>query len=265
MKFAIVGVGKVGLSLLEGMILRGGVSASEIGLFDIDTMRLEAICERFGATALKANELPEMSRVVIAVQPQTFAEVSEWVAQENTGYVSPMAGITLSSLSRRLGTRRVVRVMPNLGSSIGYSQTALVATKEAADAGDQAFATQLFQSVGDVYEMPEHLFDAFTGMSASSIGYIAAFAEALAEGGVAAGLPHALAQELAAKNLVAGGLLLQQRLHPAILKNEVSSPGGSAMAGLEVLEEKGIRSGVMKAVMAAARRSAVLGEELERD
>ncbi|EYB68337.1 pyrroline-5-carboxylate reductase [Deinococcus phoenicis] len=263
MRLAIVGVGKLGLALLEGVTARGVMSAGEIGLLDANAGRAAELAERSGARVLTPPDLRAAERILVSVQPRVFPEISEWLAQENAGYISTMAGVSTATLTRRLGTKRVVRVMPNLAATIGLSQTAITAPREAEGAGDLAFARQLFGSVGDVYDLPEHLFNAFTGMSASGPAYAAVFAEALADGGVRMGLPRALAHELAAKLLVASGELLQQRAHPGLLKDEVASPGGTTIAGLEVLEAAGVRGALMGAVVAATRRGSDLGKDQE--
>ncbi|ANE44036.1 pyrroline-5-carboxylate reductase [Deinococcus puniceus] len=263
MKLAIVGVGKLGLALLEGVTAQRVIAPSDIGLLDVNTARVQEIAARTGARVIKRADLAHAGRVLVSLQPRVFPEVTEWLAQENTGYISTMAGVSTATLVRRLGTKRVVRVMPNLAATIGRSQTAITGPREAQDAGDLAFAMTLFGAVGDVYDLPEHLFNAFTGMSASGPAYAAVVAEALADGGVRMGLPRPLANELAAKLLVAAGELLQQRAHPGMLKDEVASPGGTTIAGLEALEESGVRGGLMKAVIAATRRSIELGRDQE--
>lgn len=263
MRLAIVGVGKLGLALLTGVTSRGVIPAGEIGLLDANTPRAAELAARTGARALTPPDLRYAERILVSVQPRVFPEISDWLAQENTGYISTMAGVSTGALTRRLGTQRVVRVMPNLAATIGRSQTAITAPREAEAAGDLDFARQLFGAVGDVYDLPEHLFNAFTGMSASGPAYAAVFAEALADGGVRMGLPRALAHELAAKLLVASGELLQQRAHPGLLKDEVASPGGTTIAGLEVLEAAGVRGALMRAVVAATRRGADLGKDQE--
>lgn len=263
MELAIVGVGKLGLALLEGVTARGMLPASEIGLLDVQAARVSSIAERTGTRVIHESDLPYARRVLVSLQPRVFPEVTGWLAQENVGYISTMAGVSVSTLVRRLGTRRVVRVMPNLAATIGYSQTAITGPKEAHDAGDLDFAHQLFAAVGDVYDLPEHLFNAFTGMSASGPGYLALIAEALSDGGVRMGLPRPLAHELAAKLLVASGQLLQQRAHPAMLKDEVSSPGGTTISGLQVLEDAGVRGALIEAIVAATRRGNELGKDQE--
>ncbi|MFC4456005.1 pyrroline-5-carboxylate reductase [Deinococcus sonorensis] len=261
MKLAIVGVGKLGLSLLEGILKRGVLSAQDIGLMDANEVRVAQLAEKFGVRTLRPGELARVSRVLISVQPRIFPEISEGLAQPNTGYISTMAGVSTTSLIRRLGTRRVVRVMPNLAATIGHAQTAITAPREAQDAGDLDFARSLFGSVGQVYELQEHLFNVFTGMSASGPAYMAVVAEALADGAVRMGLPRALAQELAARLMSASGELLLQRPHPAMLKDEVASPGGTTIAGLQALEHAGVRAGLIEAVVAATRRGNELGQD----
>ncbi|MBZ9752369.1 pyrroline-5-carboxylate reductase [Deinococcus sp. HMF7620] len=261
MKLAIVGVGKLGLALLEGVTARGVIPANEIGLLDTNAPRAQEIAARSGARVLVPGDLARAERILISLQPRVFPEAAEWLAQENAGYISTMAGVSVTALTRRLGTKRVVRVMPNLAATIGLSQTAITGPREAGDAGDLAFARTLFGAVGDTYELPEHLFNAFTGMSASGPAYAAVVAEALADGGVRMGLPRPLANELAAKLLVGAGELLQRRAHPGLLKDEVASPGGTTIAGLAALEASGVRGGLIEAVVQATRRGTELGKD----
>ncbi|GGM08238.1 pyrroline-5-carboxylate reductase [Deinococcus aerophilus] len=263
MELAIVGVGKLGLALLEGVTSRGVLPAGQIGLLDANRARVEELAARTGARVITQGDLGEAGRILVSLQPRVFPEVTEWLAQENAGYISTMAGVSVATLTRRLGTQRVVRVMPNLAATIGLSQTAITGPQEAQGAGDLDFARRLFGAVGDAYDLPEHLFNAFTGMSASGPAYAAVVAEALADGGVRMGLPRVLANELAAKLLVASGELLQRRAHPGMLKDEVASPGGTTIAGLAALEEAGVRGGLMRAVIEATRRSTELGLDQE--
>lgn len=263
MKLAIVGVGKLGLALLEGVAARGVLPTSEIGLLDPHTERVQQAAQRTGAQVIEQKHLNDAERILISLQPRVFPEVAETLAFEHVGYISTMAGVSVQTLTRRLGTQRVVRVMPNLAATIGRSQTAITAPPEARDAGDVAFAHTLFGAVGDAYDLPEHLFNAFTGMSASGPAYAAVVAEALADGAVRMGIPRPLAIELAAKLLVASGELLLKRPHPALLKDEVASPGGTTIAGLQALEQAGVRSGIIEAVVAATRRGTELGRDQE--
>ncbi|WP_293911523.1 pyrroline-5-carboxylate reductase [Deinococcus sp.] len=269
MKLAVVGVGKLGLAILEGVTRRGLLSPSEIGLMDTNTERVARIAERLGTPVLDLGELGGAPTVLISLQPRVFPEASEWLstatdtAHSGRGFISTMAGVSVKTLTRRLKTSRVVRVMPNLGATIGQSQTAITGTEAAAAHADTAFAHEIFGAVGQVYDLPEHLFNAFTGMSASGPGYAAVIAEALCDGGVRMGLPRALAHELAARLLMTSGALLLERAHPGLLKDEVSSPGGTTIAGLEVLEGSGVRGALISTVRAATERGAELGRDQE--
>ncbi|MFC6591189.1 pyrroline-5-carboxylate reductase [Deinococcus lacus] len=263
MKLAIIGTGKLGSALLEGMTARGVLDPSDIGLLSRNVARTQDLASRYGARLLVPEDLRAAERILICVQPRNFSEIAPWAAQEHAGYISTMAGVPTGALMRRLGTKRVVRAMPSLAATIGRSQTALTSSREAYDTGDLAFAGQLFGAVGDTYDIPEHLFDTFTGMCASGPAYAAVFAEALADGAVRMGMPRAVATELAAKMLVSSGELMQLRAHPALLKDEVCSPGGTTIAGLQALEASGVRSGIIEAVVAATRRGRELGADNE--
>ena len=245
MRLAFVGLGKMGRSILKGALERGFLRPEEVGVLGRTPERSRELAEPFGVRPLTRADLGMAERVLIAVQPRDFPALAPEIAHHRLGYISIMAGISTSVLARRLDNRRVVRAMPNLAVVIGESSTALTALKEA--------------TVGDVYEIPEHLFDAFTGMSASAPAYLAVVAEALADAGVKMGMPRALALRLAADALAATGELLKGR-HPAQVKDEVASPGGTTIHGLHALEARAVRAAFYEAVEAATRRGHELGE-----
>lgn len=259
MKLALVGVGKMGKSILEGILRSGFLDRSQIGVLDTPERTLE-MAQAFEVRGLGFPELREAERVLLSVQPRDFPSLAGSITHPNTGYLSIMAGVSTVQLSQRLGTRRVVRAMPNLAATIGKSSTAVTGPRDADEAGDLQFARSMFATVGDVYDLPERLFDAFTGMSASAPAYIAVVAEALADGGVKQGIPRMQALKLAADVLISTGELLRLK-HPAVLKDEVSSPGGTTIHGLAALETHSIRAALMEAVEAATRRGHELGRE----
>ena len=259
MKLVIVGVGKMGGAVMEGVISKGLLKTSEIGIIDHNPTLVDKWVQKYGVKPMKMSELGQAERVLLALQPRHFLQLSDDLARPSVGYISTMAGISTTVLARRLGTKRVVRVMPNLGATIGKSQSAVTGTREANEYGDLAFGHELFSSVGSVYDIPENLFNAFTGMVGSGPAYAAVFAEALADGGVRVGLPRAQANELAAKLLITTGELLLQKAHPAILKDEVASPGGTTIAGLEQIERYTFRAAAIEAVIAATKRGNELG------
>ncbi len=260
MKLAIVGLGKMGSSILEGVLDAGLLPAEEVGVLDANPELTRERAARYGVRPLDLEALAEAERVLIAVKPQDFPEVAPKIAHANTGYLSIMAGVSTKTLAERLGNRRVVRAMPNLAATIKRSTTVLTALPEAREAGDLAFAERLFATVGSVYPLKEELFDAFTAMSASAPAYLALVAEALADGGVKMGIPRDKALKFAAEVLVATGLLLEKK-HPAALKDEVASPGGTTIFGLAAVEARGFRAALIEAVEQATRRGKELGEK----
>ncbi|HWG84631.1 MAG TPA: pyrroline-5-carboxylate reductase [Deinococcales bacterium] len=261
MRLAIVGAGKMGEAFLEGVLNSQLIEAPDIGVIGGNSRRAAEVAEKYGVRYLTQGDARRAERVLICVQPKNFVSVAEWVAHPQAGYISIMAGVSLAQLARRLGTRRVVRAMPNLAATIHRSATAVVGLPEAEANDDLAFARSLFAAVGDVYELPEHLFNTFTGMVGSGPAYAAIFAEALADGGVRMGLDRKLAIELAGKLLISTGELLLRRVHPSILKDEVASPGGTTVAGIAEIERYTFRAALMEAVRAATLRGGELGQE----
>ncbi len=259
MRFAIVGLGKMGASILEGVLAAELLSPAEIGVLDATPELTRQKADRYGVRALAIDQLAEAERVLIAVKPQDFPALAPQIAHANTGYLSIMAGVATRVLAEKLGNRRVVRAMPNLAATIKRSTTVLAALPEAREAGDLAFAEALFATVGTVYSLPERLFDAFTAMSASAPAYLAVVAEALADGGVRMGIPRAQALRFSAEVLVATGELLFSK-HPAELKDEVASPGGTTIYGLAALEARAFRAALIEAVERATRRGEELGQ-----
>ena len=262
MKLAFVGVGKMGESILEGVLNSRLLDVSEIGVIGGSSGKAQEVSAKYAVQTLEKSDLAKAERVIICVQPKVFPSVCEWVAQaSHAGFISIMAGVNLERLARNLNSKRVVRAMPNLAATIHKSATAVVSLEEAHSSGDLEFAQALFASVGDVYDIPEPLFNTFTGMVGSGPAYAAIFAEALADGGVRMGLNRKLAIELAGKLLISTGELLLRRVHPGILKDEVASPGGTTIAGIAEIERYTFRSSLIEAVRAATLRGAELGEE----
>ena len=258
-KLALVGAGKMGSAVLTGALRAGVVAAGEVGIYHPDPARRNELSEMHGVSCLDDEGVHRAERVLIAVKPQSFTEVAPLIAQRTASYISLMAGVTAEAVALRVGSRRVVRTMPNLGARVGMSSTALAHLSEANDE-DVAFAESLFSAVGAVHHLPERLFDAFTGLAGSGPAFAAVVAEALADGGVRAGFPRSLARELTREVLLATAHLLEEE-EPARLKDEVSSAGGTAIAGVRALELHGLRFALMEAVSEAAKRATELRHE----
>jgi pyrroline-5-carboxylate reductase len=253
---AVVGAGRMGSAVILGALRAGGLQPADLGVFHPDPERREALAARFGVRPLDDAGVHQAERVLIAVKPQSFERVAPLIARRHAGYVSLMAGVTLATLAKRLGSARVVRAMPNLGARVGASATALAWTPETTEA-DLRFARALFRGCGTVYDVPENLFDAFTGLSGSGPAFAALVAESLADGGVRVGFHRDVARDLARQVLLATARLLETT-DPAAIKDEVASPGGTAIAGVRTLERHRLRFALIDAIEAASERAAEL-------
>ncbi len=246
---------------LVGGLLAAGLSAKRIRVADPDPERRKRLGDRFGvATSPSNREAAEGSEaVVLAVKPGVVDAALDGLEDLAGGrlWISIAAGVPLARLEARLGSgARLVRAMPNTPALVGRGATAFCANASASDP-DRAVARGLFGAVGFVWEAPdEGLLDAVTGLSGSGPAFVFVFLEALADAGVRMGLPRAAAVELAVAT-VGGAAELVGRTgrHPAVLKDQVASPGGTTIAGLARLEAGGFRAAVQEAVAAATRRS----------
>jgi pyrroline-5-carboxylate reductase len=206
--------------------------------------------------------------VVLCVKPQILDQVLRGIAQEVTGeklIVSVAAGVPIAAIERRLHPPvRVIRAMPNTPATVGAAATALALGEHATEA-DLATARTIFDSVGTSVLLEESQLDAVTGLSGSGPAYLFLIIEALADAGVKVGLSRRASLQLAAQTVLGSAkLLIESGQHPGLLKDGVTSPGGTAIAGLHTLEAGGLRNVLMNAVEAATRRSRELGEEFLR-
>ena len=201
--------------------------------------------------------------VLLAVKPQQLDAVAAAApaveAAEPPLLISVLAGVTVARLQRLFPGYRVVRAVPNTPCLVRAGLTGL-AWGEGLQPEQRAWVMGLFAQVGEVLELPEPQLDAFLALTSSGPAFVALVAEAMADGAVAAGLPRPQAHHLAHRTLAGTAALLQeQQLHPAQLKDMVSSPGGTTIAGIRALEQGGLRSALIEAVLAAAERSRQLG------
>ncbi len=252
----VVGAGKMGGAVLTGALRAGVLKAAEVSIWHSSEIRAVELAERFGVRAVDDDGLKGAGHVLLATKPQSFAEVAQRIGRSDACYISLLAGVTLDTLEAKLGSRRIIRAMPNLGARVGLSSTALAAAAGATQA-DRELARRLFLAVGTVWQLKEELFDAFTGMAGSGPAFAAVVAEALADGGVRVGLDRAQSRELAREVLLATAMLLEGDT-PAALKDEVASPGGTGIAGVRALEQHGLRFSLMEAVEQATRRASEL-------
>ena len=212
----------------------------------------------------------EASIVVLSVKPQAMNRLLEEIKpalDESKLVISIAAGVPIEAIERKVGHGiRIIRTMPNTPALVGAGATALAPGEHATEA-DLVQAKALFEAVGMAVVVEEPLLDAVTGLSGSGPAYIFLIIEALADGGVKAGLARDQAQELAAQTVLGSAkLLIETGEHPGRLKDQVTSPGGTAIAGLHTLEAGGLRTTLMDAVEVATNRSRELGKKfLEKE
>ena len=265
MSLAFLGAGAMGEALSRGLIAAQSYAPDQITLFDVDQTRVRQLCADLGtrAAASPLEAVQNADVIVLAVKPQIIESALEPlrdVVLPSQTLVSIAAGIATSRLEACFSNDvPVVRVMPNTPALVGAAASAICAGKFAKrEHLDKASA--IFRAVGTCVETDEKLLDAVTGLSGSGPAYVFLFIEALADGGVRAGLSREVALQLAAQTVVGSAkMLLETGKHPGVLKDQVASPGGTTIAGLHALENGSFRGTVMNAVLAAANRAKELG------
>lgn len=256
--FGVVGLGRMAQALLFPLL--------EAGLVEPDAVRAVVASETSAAALRQAHHGLDVDTdsaaawaapvVLLAVKPQQLDLAAQAAAGGSGGLlVSVLAGVTLERLQRLFPQRQCVRAVPNTPALVRAGLTGLAFGADV-DPGQRRWVEQLFAKVGEVHELPEPQLDAFLALTSSGPAFVAVVAEALADGAVAAGLPRLLAQRLTHRTLAgSAALMLERNLHPGELKDMVSSPGGTTIAGLRQLEQAGLRSALIEAVVAAAQRS----------
>jgi len=256
-------------ALAAGFVRSGLTRAQDVIAYDPNPAAREAFLSACGAESTAAespSEVAKRARIVfLAVKPHYVADslgsVSrDWKAGEQL-LVSVAAGVTVATLEKSLPKKSaVIRVMPNTPCLVGEGACCYARGSEATDRQADEVG-RLLEAVGYAAETPESLLDAVTGLSGSGPAFVYTIIEALADGGVRAGLPRQLAADLAARTVAgAAAMVTTTGEHPAALRDAVASPGGTTITGLAELERNGLRSALIEAVAAAARRSIELGQ-----
>jgi pyrroline-5-carboxylate reductase len=260
-----IGAGQMARALAQGFARANLAPAERIVAWDPVPEAGQAFVKAIGAALVHSNtEVVQRADVIfLAVKPQSmngvFSELVGKVSRDKL-VVSIAAGITLARLCEGLKTDRVVRVMPNTPALVGRGASAY-ALGPGATAADGKLVGDLLSAVGRALEVHEKLLDAVTGLSGSGPAFVYVMIEALSDGGVRMGLPREVANVLAAQTVLgAAEMVLTSGEHPAALKDKVASPGGTTIAGLAALEDRGLRGTLMAAVEAATRRSQELGK-----
>jgi pyrroline-5-carboxylate reductase len=260
-----IGTGNMAEALIRGLIHAGVAGKEQIVGSEPREERRAEMTERYGVRTVPSNvEVARQAEIlVLSVKPQVMAKVLDEIGPEihpRALVISIAAGIPLAAIEGKLPQARVIRTMPNTPALVGAGATAIAAGGHATEADIQA-AKRIFESVGMTVILEENQLDAVTGLSGSGPAYMFLIIEALSDAGVKVGLSRYNAQALAAQTVLGSAkLLIDTKEHPGRLKDMVTSPGGTAIAGLHTLEAGGLRTTLMNAVEEATRRSRELGE-----
>lgn len=267
LSIGLIGAGNMAGALAKGWIGAGLLKPSQISACDVDAGRLNTLAAEAGITALGSGaEIAQHCDVVlVATKPPVVVDALQELRSElkpGQLVVSIAAGVALAAIEQALpANMAAIRVMPSTPCLVGAGASAYSRGRSATP--DQAaLVGKLFNAVGLALEVPESLLDAVTGLSGSGPAYVFIMIEALADGGVRAGLDRPSAMQLAAQTVLGSArMVLETGEHPGRLKDQVASPAGTTIAGIGVLESRGFRGALMDAVAAAAARSAELSKK----
>jgi pyrroline-5-carboxylate reductase len=263
-KIGFIGGGNMAEALIKGL-QAGGFPSSDIIVAEPVEERRDFLHERYGVAVSAANRevAADCHIIILAIKPQAAQGVLEDIGTSLSSgqqLISIMAGVKTAVIEAAVPAGvRVVRVMPNTPALILEGAAAIAGGKSAGD-NDLSLARKIFELVGTTCHVGEQLMDAVTGLSGSGPAYVLTFIEALSDAGVKNGLPRDVALGLAAQTVYGtAALLLRTGEHPAVLREKVTSPGGTTIAGLHAMEQGGVRAAVINAVDAATARSRELG------
>ncbi|KAL2320678.1 hypothetical protein Fmac_029647 [Flemingia macrophylla] len=254
-----IGAGKMAESIARGAVKSNVLPASRIFTSVHSNPQRGVAFEEFGVKVLSSNAdvVRQSDVVVFSVKPQLVKDVVSKLMPlltKNKLLVSIAAGVKLKDLQEWAGNDRFIRVMPNTPAAVQAAASVMslggAATKE-----DEIVIENLFGAIGKIWKADEKYFDGITGLSGSGPAYVYLAIEALADGGVAAGLPRDLSLKLASQTVLGAASMMSLNKHPGQLKDDVTSPGGTTITGIHELEKGAFRGTLMNAVVAAANRS----------
>jgi pyrroline-5-carboxylate reductase len=260
-RLGFLGGGQMASALAKGAVLGDLYLSKQLVFCEPSNQQQQKLVAEFPgcSIATNASELFGLSsKIVIAVKPQILKEISSQIRSLVHGehlLVSIAAGITLPQLAEYFGSHRIVRVMPNTPAQVMAGASGIAFGRETTEI-DREWATRLLRGVGMVVNVSDAQLHAVTGLSGSGPAYVLLMIEALSDGGVAAGLARDVATQLAVQTVLGTAKMVAETgLHPAVLRDQVTSPGGTTIAALQVLENRGVRSAFIDAVKAATDRS----------
>lgn len=266
-----IGSGTLANILVKGMIKAGSVESGDIIASDVDTGRLNRLAEETGVRVTPSNKavVDAANVLFFTVKPQVIDEVVDEISRHIRGdqlVVSPVAGVTTESLESAIPRKvRLLRIMPNTPCLVMQGVIAVSKGRYATQKDVMEFS-DLLGPLGTIVTVQENLMDSVTALSGSGPAFVYTMIEALADGGVRVGFSRDVALRLAAQTVLgAAKMVLETGDHPGHLRDMVTSPGGTAIAGIHAMERGSVRASIMDAVVAAAQRSRELGQILAEE
>lgn len=260
-EIGLIGIGNMGTALLAGILKSEVEKNDKIIIYDIDQKILDEKAKQYNVEYAKniLTLIQESKYIILAIKPQVIDGVLEEIGSslnEDHVIVSIAAGISISHIQKFFKKKvGIARIMSNTPALIREGAS-VIATNDLLKNKDLEYLKTIFKAVGIVFEMDEKYFDAITGLSGSGPAYIFIVIEALSDGGVKMGLPRDISLKLAAQTVLgAAKLFLETNKHPGILKDMVTSPGGTTITALHELEKGKLRSTLINAVEAASKKS----------
>jgi len=265
-KIAIIGYGVMGKAVVSSLISDGKVKPENLIVVEPSPDRLEVLQQEFGIKGYvdSADVIGQADIAILAVKPQGLAHLSKSVKgkiKPDTLVISIMAGVSLNTLIEKIGVNQVIRAMPNTPAQIGMGITVWVKTAQVSDE-KKDMATEILQTLGEeVFVEDEGYLDMATALSGSGPAYVFLFMESMIDAGVHMGFPRRIAEKLVAQTVRGSAeFYIQNHEHPARLRNDVTSPGGTSAEALYYLEKAGFRTAISRAIWAAYERSIELGK-----
>jgi len=263
-KLGVIGAGKMAEAVLRGAVGNGFLPGAEITAFDPEPSRKKLLEKDPGIVFAENNHIPAACpHLLLAVKPDVAPGVLEEIAStvsENTAVISIVAGLSGKTIDEKLGGKtRIVRVMPNTPMLVRAGVSAVSAGPRAVD-GDIKWTCNLLESGGRTVVVDETLMDAVTGLSGSGPAYFFYMVEAMVAAGTSEGIDPETARTLAVQTCIgAGKLLAETGKSPEVLREQVTTPGGTTQKGIETMEAADVGKSITAAVRAAAERSRELG------
>jgi pyrroline-5-carboxylate reductase len=260
-EFGFLGGGQMATAIAKGVLQAELTKTSSMAFFEPNQGQVQKLKQLFPEATMTASAgelFDRCHRLILAVKPQVLDSIASSLAHHVTAHhhlISIAAGIPLIKLTGWFRTERITRVMPNTPCQTLQGASGIAHGSGVSDS-DRQWTEKVFRSVGAVVQVSDEQLHAVTGVSGSGPAYVLMFIEALSDGGVAAGLSREIALQLATQTVLGAASMVQHTgIHPAVLREQVTSPAGTTIEALKILEKGALRSAVIEAVLAATNRS----------